>query len=120
MDQKDKVIAILAVGFLLLTSVVTVQMVALYQRYGVNPVVYLTEFGVVDAQSCDGQMAVSYSLTNTGRDGFAQVEVLADGAVLVRNSYHLARGETRPVTVPMFLDDCTAHTFGAQVTNTWS
>ena len=120
MDEKDKIIAVLAIGFLLLTAVVTIQLFVTFQRYGVSPAVSLTEFGVVDAQSCDGQVAVSYSLTNTGRDGFAEVEVVADGVVLFRNSYYLVRGETRPITVPMFLDDCMAHTFAAQITSTWT
>jgi len=119
-DDKDKIIAILAIGFCLMTVVVTIQMVTLFQRYGVSPSVSLTEFSVVDAQSCDGQVAVSYSLTNTGREGFAQVEIVSDGAVLWRNSYHLARGETRQIIVPLFLDDCLARTFAAQITSTWT
>lgn len=120
LDDKDKIIAILAIGFCLMTVVVTIQLVTLFQRYGVSPAVSLTEFSVVDDFICDGQVDVSYSLTNTGRDGFAQVEIVADGEVVWRNSYHLARGETRPIQVPLYLNDCVARSYAAQVTSTWT
>ena len=120
LDDKDKVIAALAVGFLLVTTVVAMQAVFQFQRYGARPIVNLTEFRARFSALCDGNVDVSFLLTNTGRDGFAQIEVLADKVSLFTNNYRLGRGETRPIAESMFVGDCAPHTFSAEVTATWA
>ncbi len=119
-DGKDKVIAALAIGFLLVTTLSAIQTISQFERYGVRPVVHLTEFRVDYRPLCDGRIAMSFALTNTGRDGFVQIAVLADDVGVYTNNYRVVRGETRQVAEFVFFDDCTLHEFRAEVTATWA
>ncbi len=119
MDEKDKVIVILAVGFLVSTTIMATLALTEFGRYGISPNVNLTELRVEDPVFCDGSVSVSYYLVNTGRSGFAEVEILFDEQFVTRNSYYVVRGDSRLVVEPLRLDDCGSHVLSAQVTNVW-
>ncbi len=119
-DEKDKIIIALAVGLLLVTTFGTVGAMVTFQRYGVRPVVHLTDFRVDYGDYCDGRIAFSFALTNEGRNGFAQVQVFRDDELVYVNNYLLARGETRPITELVFLGDCLVHSYAAAVSTTWT
>ena len=119
-DDKDKIIVALAVGFLIVTTFSTVGAMVTYQRYGVRPVVHLTDFSVDYGDYCDGRLVFSFALTNEGKNGYAQVQVLRDDAVVYTNNYLLTRGETRAITELVFLGDCALHSYAAGVSATWT
>lgn len=120
LDGRDKVIVALAIGFLLVTTLFAIQTVTQYERYAARPVVVLTDFQVDYRPLCDGRIALSFALTNTGRDGFAQISIFSDDADVYTNNFRLVRGETRQVAELVFFDDCTLHEFRAEVTATWA
>jgi len=119
LDTKDKMIAALAAGFLLITAIAVTQSLVQFQRFGVRPVVYLTDFQVVYDPFCDGSIDVTFYLTNTGRAGFAQVVVTADEESLFTNNYRVASSESRVIVESVFIGDCVPHTFTAGVAATW-
>lgn len=120
MDEKDKVLVILAVGFLASTSITVLLVVTEYAKYGISPNVSLTELRVDDPIVCDGSVSVSYYLVNQGRAGFASIEILSDNVVVSRNNYYVPRAEVRFVVEPLRLDDCGTHLLSAHVTSVWS
>jgi len=119
-DEKDKIIATLAVGFLLSTSLAAMLAMTGYLRYGMGPDVHLAEFHAEDELACDGHVSVSYYLANSGKAGFAQVEVVADGVAVLRNNYFVDRGNVRQVLENVYLDDCVSHVFNADITAAWA
>ena len=120
MTDKDKMIAALAVGLLVVTVLASTNALLVYQRFGARPLVQITEFRVDYGAFCDGKLGISFVLTNTGRDGFAQVEVREDEKSLLTNNYRIGRDESRLITESVVLFDCTTHSFRADITATWT
>lgn len=115
MDEKDKIIATLAIGFLLASGMTATLAVAQYQAYGRRPVVQVAEFRVTDFYACDGLVSVSFYLINAGAGGLAYVQIRADDEPVLQNSYYVARGDYRLVQEALFVNDCGARLFSAEI-----
>jgi|GEM_PF-3863432 len=115
MDEKDKIIATLAIGFLLATGMTAALAIAQYQAYGRSPIVQVAEFRVIDFYACDGLVTVTFYLINQGAAGFAYVQIRADDAPILQNSYYVARGDYRLVQEGLFVNDCGARLFSAEI-----
>lgn len=115
MDEKDKVIATLAIGFLLATGMTAALAIAQFQAYGRSPIVQVAEFRVIDFYACDGLVSVTFYLVNQGAGGFAYVQVRANGEPILQNSYYVASKDYRLVQEGLYVNDCGSSLFSAEI-----
>lgn len=120
MDDRDKIILVLALGFVASISLFVGVSLIEFQTYGAAPNVQITEFRVEDLITCDGSLSFLYYLTNTGREGFARVEILSDGTAVIFNNYFVGKGSTRLIVEQLYIDDCRPHVFSAEVARVWT